>query len=173
MNELEYKQLREANWRRKLTPEEEIRLQSYLLARPEVQVEWEEEMALTYALERLPNIPLSSNFTAQVMLAIDLKEAAAERNSRNRYSWQWWLHQFFPKAALGVLTLSLGGLGLLQYQKVQEAEQRAARAKDGAAVVDIAGVLPEVDMWQDFEAIRRYNASVPATSDDELLAALK
>jgi anti-sigma factor RsiW len=170
MNELEYKQLREIGWRRKLTPEEEIRLQSYLLARPDAQAEWEEDLALNYALDRLPDAPLASNFTAQVMRAIDLETAANERQSRKVRGWQWWVHQFFPKAALGVLTLTLGALGVVQ---VQKENHRAERARYGAEVFRVAGVLPDVDMWQDFEAIRRYNTNGPAVSDDELLAALK
>jgi anti-sigma factor RsiW len=169
MNELEYKRLREIGWRRKLTAQEEISLQAYLLTHPEAQADWDDDLALTHALDRLPNAPLSSNFTSQVMLALDLEIAAEERQHGGTRGWRWWLHQFLPKAALGVLTVSLGALGFTQYQRHLWEE----RAQQTIAVTRVAGFLPEAEMWQDFEAIRRLNTSAPATSDDELLAALK
>ena len=79
MNELEYNRLREISWRRKLSAEEEITLQSYLLAHPDLQADWDDDLALSHALDRLPNAPLPSNFTAQVMLALDLEVAAVKR----------------------------------------------------------------------------------------------
>src|SRR5436190_2031239 len=124
MNELEYKRLREISWRRKLTADEEMSLQPYLIAHPEAQAEWEDEAALSQALEQLPNAPLSSNFTAQVLLLVDLEEASLERRSKLTHDWRWWINHLIPRFALGVLTVSLGALGLLQYQK-HSLEERA------------------------------------------------
>jgi hypothetical protein len=169
MNELEYNRLREISWRRKLSAEEEITLQSYLLAHPDLQADWDDDLALSHALDRLPNAPLPSNFTAQVMLALDLEVAAEERKMRQNRDWRWWLHQFLPKAALGLLTVSLGVLGMTQYRNHLREEMMHKTAEFSK----VAGVLPEAEMWQDFEAIRRLNTSTPAASDDELLAALK
>ncbi|MDB6031556.1 MAG: hypothetical protein JWM16_1894 [Verrucomicrobiales bacterium] len=169
MNQLEYKQLQEISWKRKLSAEEEVSIQAYLLTQPEAQADWDDDQALTYVLERLPNAPLPSNFTAQVMLALDLETAAEERKTPQTRGWRWWLHQFLPKAALGLLTISLGVLGVTQYQNHlrQEMLQKTVQFSH------VAGFLPEAEMWQDFEAIRRLNATAPPVSDDELLAALK
>ena len=49
-----------ASW----TPEEEARLESLLAASPEARATWEEDCALGQALQSLPDVPLSSNFTA-------------------------------------------------------------------------------------------------------------
>jgi hypothetical protein len=103
------------------------------------------------------------------MLALDLEVAAEGRKTTQKRDWRWWLHQFLPKAALGLLTVSLGVLGMTQYQN----HLREEMARNSVGVVNVAAVLPEAEMWQDFEAIRRLNTSAPAASDDELLAALK
>jgi hypothetical protein len=169
MNQLEYKRLREIGWKRKLSAEEEISIQAYLVAHPEDQADWEDDQTLTHVLDRLPNAPLPSNFTAQVMLALDLEIAAEARKARPTRDWRWWLHQFFPKAALGLLTVSLGVLGMTQYRNHLREEMMHKTVE----LTHVASVLPEAEMWQDFEAIRRLNTSVPAASDDELLAALK
>jgi anti-sigma factor RsiW len=172
MNELEYKRLREISWRRKLTAEEEVRLQPYLVAHPEAQPEWEDEAALSQALEQLPNVPLSSNFTAQVLQLVDLEEASAERRSKLTRDWRWWINHLIPRIALGVLTVSLGALGLLQYQK-HSFEERAQNAGAFSSQLEVASSRVPAEMWQDFEAIRRLSTPVSASADDELLAALK
>jgi hypothetical protein len=172
MNELEYKRLREISWRRKLTAEEEMSLQPYLIAHPEAQAEWEDEAALSQALEQLPNAPLSSNFTAQVLLLVDLEEASLERRSKLTHDWRWWINHLIPRFALGVLTVSLGALGLLQYQK-HSLEERAQNAGAFNRQLEVASGRVPAEMWKDFEAIRRLNTSVSASADDELLAALK
>jgi anti-sigma factor RsiW len=173
MNELEYKRLREMSWRRKLTAEEEIRLQPYFIAHPEAQAETEDDAALTAALEQLPNAPLSSNFTAQVLQLIDLEEAAQARRSKITRDWRWWINHLIPRVALGVLTVSLGALGLIQYQK-HNFEERAQNAGAFSSQLEVAAGRVPAEMWQDFEAIRRLNTTtVSASVDDELLAALK
>src|SRR5262245_19120401 len=72
MNDELYNELLEASWRRKLTAEEEAQLRAWLVAHPEAQADWDEEALLTQQLERLPNAPLASNFTAQVMGKLEL-----------------------------------------------------------------------------------------------------
>ncbi len=168
MNELEYNRLQEISWRRKLTAEEEGRLQTLLLTSSEAQLEWEEDAALTHALDQLPNVPISSNFTAQVLQTLDLELAAEERQGRKSRDWRWWVHQFLPKAALGLLTVSLGLLGFTQYQR----NMQRGMAENSFSVIKVAEVLPAT-VWQDFEAIRRLNVSTPAASEEELLAALR
>ena len=172
MNELEYNRLRKISWRRKLTADEEMRLQPYLVAHPEVQAEWEEELALSHTLEHLPNAPLSSNFTSQVLQLVYAEDASAERRAKLTRDWRWWINHLIPRFALGVLTVSLGGLGLLQYQK-HALEQRAQNAGAFSTQLEVASSRVPAEMWEDFEAIRRLNTTVSASADDELLAALK
>ena len=69
--DLQYEALREASWRRKLTPEEEQQLRLWLAAHPEAEAEWEAETALNEKLAALPEVPVSSNFTARVLEVTD------------------------------------------------------------------------------------------------------
>ncbi len=73
MNSAEFEHLLEMARRRPLTPEEEARVQSHLAASPSDRNAWEEEVGLTRLLHELPDAPLASNFTAQVLLALEHK----------------------------------------------------------------------------------------------------
>ena len=174
MSESDYQELREIGWQRKLTADEEARLQSFLLIHPELAQDWEEEAALNQILEQLPSPPVSSNFTARVLQSIDLEEAQAERATRKTFQFPSWLRALAPRAVLAALLLSLGGLAYVRYDQHQVELAQENMARGGKQVALVATTLPDMQMWQDFETIRRLNVSLPAASDDEsLLAALK
>src|SRR6266478_5096189 len=81
-------QLRERSWRRELNTDEEAALRGWLAKHPEAQADWESEVALNEALRRLPDAPLSSNFTSQVLQAVQREEAAESRRTRRgRFVW--------------------------------------------------------------------------------------
>src|ERR1043166_4926015 len=97
MTESDYNQLREQSWRRKLSPNEEAELRAWLAAHPEAQADWETEAGLTEVLNRLPNAPVPSNFTARVLQNIECDAAAEVRKrvpGRN-----WFLRSWLAKAA--------------------------------------------------------------------------
>src|SRR5438094_9575636 len=71
MNDAAFNQLLDTALRRKLTAEEEAQVQACLARDPQAKAVWEEEMALSQMLNRLPDAPLSSNFTAQVLEAVE------------------------------------------------------------------------------------------------------
>src|SRR5580692_12925488 len=101
MNDQDYKQLREAGWRRKLTDHEAAELQKHLAAHPELREEWEADTGLNSLLEKLPEAPaVSSNFTALVMQAVE-REAGA-RNREAATGWFGWrgLAGWLPKTAV-------------------------------------------------------------------------
>ena len=166
MNESEYMQLREAAWRRQLNPEEERRLQSYLLIHPEAQVDWEEEKAITSLLLKLPDEPLASNFTAQLLQRLDMETGPQRRTADGLDWWKW--RRFLPRFALAALVISAGGIG---YQQYQHHAALRDRANSVAIVTTLAENLPDVKMWQDFDAIARLNEPTPSR-DDVLWAAL-
>src|SRR5437764_13135886 len=114
MTDSEYMSLREAAWRRPLTSDEKARLQSYLLVHADAQQDWEHEAALNQALLSLPDIPVSSNFTARVLQAIDLDEL---RESQGPQSNRWLarLRLWLPRFAVAGLVVGLGGLGYDRY----------------------------------------------------------
>jgi anti-sigma factor RsiW len=172
MNDLEYQRLIEAGWRRKLTSEEELHVQAFLVSRPDLQSDFEDDLALSQALEHLPNAPLSSNFTSQVLQMVSLEERMAERRLKLTRDWRWWINHLIPRVALGALTVSMGALGFLQYQK-HSLQERAQNAGAFNRQLEVAARRVPAEMWGDFEAIRRLNTGVSASADDELLAALK
>src|SRR6266487_1470270 len=84
-----FNQLREQSWRRELTSSEDAALRDWLAKHPEAQGDWENEAALNEALRRLPDAPLSNNFTSQVLHAVQREQAAESRRSR-RGRLVWW-----------------------------------------------------------------------------------
>src|SRR5687767_14898079 len=79
MNDAEFDQLLETAARRALTADEERQLRAFLAEQPSAAARWEEETVLTRLLQRLPDAPLSSNFTAQVLLAVEHEERGRSR----------------------------------------------------------------------------------------------
>ncbi|MEO7299196.1 MAG: hypothetical protein ABI042_11550 [Verrucomicrobiota bacterium] len=156
MNDLEFKQLVEESWRRSLTMEEESTLAVYLAGRDAALFQWEEEMAVNRLLSQLADAPVSTNFTARVLHAVQKQEVPAT-------FFRWFPSNWLPRigiigALVGAALLSIG-----QYR----ASQRAQVAHDIAAVS--RSVVPQ-EWLQDFEAINRL--SQPPV-DEKLLAALR
>jgi hypothetical protein len=158
-------QLRETVWRRKLTPEEEARLQNLLAANPAQQREWEQEIALTEHLRQLPEAPVPSNFTAQVMQALDVELARQEREGQATAGWLFWFRRWAPKLAPVTLALIVGAFSLQTYRNHQTREEMA---RNVAMVLSTPEVLtPEI--MEDFEVIQH----LPSVTDEDLLAALQ
>jgi anti-sigma factor RsiW len=173
MNDDGYNELLEASWRRKLTVEEERQLQSWLAADPARQADWEEETVLTQQLERLPDAPMASNFTAQVLGKLDLELRREEREadgvtfrSGSATSLPWW-RRLLPRFAAVLLLGLLGGTALVQYREYQ----RNQVAYGVMQVAPVASVL-QPDVLQNFDAIQQLG-QVHLVSDDELVAALQ
>ncbi len=160
-----YQQLLELSWRRKLTVAEETRLRAWLAAHPEAESDWEAEAALNQALVRSPDLAVSTNFTARVLEAVRLEEAAVSRG-RAAGRRLWWRLHWLPKAALAALIVAAG---LVSYQNHQ-LTKRKALALSVAAVSDVAS-LPGPDILEDFDAVRALKQTPPA--DVDLLALLK
>jgi anti-sigma factor RsiW len=162
MNDPLYQRLRESGWRGGLTQTEEAELRAWLAAHPDLAADWETESGLNRMLERMPDAPVPSNFTANVLKAIE-RETMPRSQSR-RWSWNW---QFLlPRAAAAAVVVCLGVFSYEQRVSVQRAEL----ARSVAAISNVAA-LSNPEVLQDFEAIRRLGQTPPA--DEELLALLK
>lgn len=197
MQNAPYNDLLEAALKRPLTHAEEEQLQAYWASHPKGQASWEEEMGLNRLLRQLPDAPLASNFTAQVL-------QAAERESPRPSLFQpasWWPRPFdwrwAQTAACALLVLSLT---LLLYHRHQ-LSLRAERARSVAAVSSVATLFfgdeiaagvaarngpgaaaataasrgapfPPLELLENFEAINRLSQVSPQV-DLELLAALQ
>jgi len=120
------------------------------------------DVRLDQALSRLPDVPVSSNFTARVMQAIDREESRSSRPWLFHRNWHAWL----PRAAVAVTAAVFAVVGIHQYELSNHRHQIAA------SVAMVAGQpLPSVEALKNFDAIQRM--SQPAHADDELLALLQ
>jgi anti-sigma factor RsiW len=159
-----FNSLRERNWRQELTRDDEAMLREWLAKHPEAQPDWEADTALNDALRRLPDAPLSNNFTSRVLQAVHLEKAAElRRKRRGRLSW-------FGRVMwkLGVAGI-VGAAGFFCYEQVHSTR---LRAQVGQSVVKVSAVtsLPSAEILENFEAIR---LSASPAADEKLLSLLE
>ena len=158
--------------RRPLTPEEEARVQSHLAASPSDRNAWEEEVGLTRLLHELPDAPLASNFTAQVLLALEHKGSVRRPKPR---ALRWFgLHRPALRAAWAFLLAGAAVFGYYAYEAATRATLAASLTTVATSVDRAARAveLPGAEVWQDFESIHLLGRA-QAQADLELLAALK
>jgi anti-sigma factor RsiW len=159
-------ELAELAWRGSLTPGEQARLRQYLAAHPHARPQWECEAALTRSLNRLPPAPVSSNFTAVVLQAI--QRAPARPAWRRRLDPASWLPAGWrARVALGATMVCLSLLTIRESQAIQ----RQRMARDLASVGSLAALQP-VDWLQNFQTIENLNR-VQVAPDDALLLVLR
>jgi hypothetical protein len=162
MQATDYNELLKAASHRKLTPKEEAWLQTYFATHPGAQEAWEEELMLNQVLGRLPDVPVASNFTSQVLQLVEREKGEIAPRSEAI----WWRSfaslVWARKIALGTLVVALTGLSYHQYQL-------NVRNQVAHSVVKVSESMPSLEMLENFEAIRRLDRKV----DVELLAALR
>ncbi len=163
MNEAEYQELLEASWRRDLTPAEKARLHAGLAEQPDLRAGWEDESGLNCLLDRLPDVPVPSNFTARV-----LQEAQrqAARPAPRPFLGDLW-RRLFPRPAAGVAWVAV--MLCLGWLAVQQAETRSQQRTNSELADFFKAAAPsDPSVLQDFDAIRR----LPQAEDEELFAVL-
>ena len=119
---------------------------------------------LDKVLRRLPDRPVSSNFTARVMQQIEREDPAPALSPALR--WNLWLHKFLPRTALAAVLLTAGLFSVHTWK-----DHRRADIVTGIKVVSNVGPLTDPDVLDNVDAIRRMSQSSPA--DDELLALMQ
>ena len=164
MKDAEYESLREIRWRRPLTAVETARLRQWLAGHPDWREKWEEEAGLDRLLDRLGAAPVSSNFTARVMQAV--QRAPARGGWRGGLSPLEWITSGWR--ARWALLAAMVCCGLLSFRGYQ-AGHRALVAREVARVGRLAA-LPPIEWLKDFDTINRLNKV--SVADDDLLAAL-
>lgn len=161
-----YHRLLESHWRGTLSEAEQAELQEWLAAHPEAQAAWEEDLSLNEGLARLPDVPLSSNFTARVLQAVDLEKAAEGRSrAGRRFGWRLRL-AWFVRAGSAALVLVTGWVAFHHSQVVE----RRNLAGSLAVVANVSS-MPSPRILEDFDAIRVLGATPPP--DEELLTLLQ
>ena len=147
-NDLLHDRLRDAAWRRDLTPGEAAQLQAWLAEHPGAATDWDAEVALTQTLNRLPDAPVPSNFTARV-----LQRAAHRpvRHTRESGHWASIWHRFLPRVAIAMVAVVAGVLTYGEYQ----ATQRTRMARSVATISHVAAGPSAEVVVRDFDTIRR------------------
>jgi hypothetical protein len=166
MNESDYQALVEASWRRPLTADEQAQLDGWLAAHPLQQADWEVEHRLNSLLANLPDAPVASNFTAQVLQALDRAEATERRQPSVWERLGRWFRRPAPRMAWALLLVGALWLG---YDRYRDGE-RGDMAK-GLSVMATVATLSDPAVLQDFEAIQRLGQAAPG-DDEELYAVL-
>lgn len=168
MNDVRHEELMRLSLKRKLTPEEESRLEAWLAANSKARAAWNEDRALGRALHSLPDVPVSSNFTARVLQAVELNERHEQRAAKRS-----WLRVLWPRVAWGLAAGLLACAGIIEY-RVIKGGQFAEAVKNVSG--DLAA-LPAPEALEDFDAINHMRQaavhSVAVTSDDDLLKAFQ
>ena len=159
-----FNQLRERSWRQELNASEETALRDWLAKHPEAQADWESEAALNEALCRLPDAPLSSNFTSRVLQSVQREQAAELRRSR-RVRIAWWRRLVWRLGLAGVI----GAAGFFSAEKFHAAQLRA-QVRQSVVAVSAVSSLPSAEILENFEAIRL--SGTPA-ADEKLLSLLQ
>lgn len=165
MRDEQYQKIKEAGWRRALDGGEEAALQKFLAAHPEARQAWGEEAALNRLLQRWPAPPVSSNFTARLLQAV--------QNAPIRHTWRDWFApaQWLPEGRAWRVAMCsmMVGLGLISFHESQVIH-RARMARELAGVSRLAA-LPRMEWLKDFDTIN--GISQVKVADDDLLAALE
>ena len=181
MNDVRKDELIRLSLQRELTAEEESWLEDYFTVQPGGRASWEEERALNRALRTLPDVPVSSNFTARVLQAVEMDEA---RNARSRPARgnSWW-RRMLPRFALVPVALLVAALGLHFYQQhvrnertrlAEQArlERRMLLAQELAKISPDLAKLRDPEVLADFDAINQLRQA-SSSGDEELLIALQ
>ena len=167
MNEVRKDELIQLSMRRDLAPEELSRLEDYFATHPERRASWEEERALSRAVQSLVDVPVSSNFTSRVMEAVDFDQSREARRSESRR------RRWLPRLGLAGLVASVV---VFRAQKWYQASRHERFAHDVSFAATDLATLPNAELLlQDFDAIRELGqvSAVSTSSDDELLRVLQ
>ena len=168
MNESVYQKIRDTAWQRRLTRREEIELAAQFASHPDEQTAWDEERRLTQLLHGLPDAPVASNFTAQVMQAVNRDLTGGRRVSQQSSWWTALLRRNWPARAATALVLMAVGLFGQQQLRIS---RRLETARSLAVVSPMAG-SQDVEVWNDFDAILRLG-QLSTQVDTDLLKALQ
>ena len=166
MNESEYQALIETSWRRPLTADEQARLDAWLATRPEGRAAWETECGLNQLLGQLPDAPLASNFTSQVLQAVK-RESVSKARRPSLLDWvAQWFRRPAPRVAWALLLVGALWFGYERHQTTERGEMA-----QGLSVLANVATLSDPAVLEDFEAIQRLSQTAPG-DDEELYAVL-
>ncbi len=131
-----------------------------------------EEQALDRVLDRLPDVPISSNFTALTLLAAMREPRPAKGGWLSRLPF---LRTTFAQALAAFVGVCAIGLAIgVRYHNTQRADMalKVRTYTEVASVIGSEKIRPE-ELFQNFEAIRALPTVAESDVDMELLVALQ
>ena len=164
--DFKYDDLLATRWIRELTDSEQAGLEHLISSVPGVRERWEEDTTVLEGVGALPDAPVSSNFTQQVMTSL-ARRVGEDVGAKKPVAEVTWMERlgFVPKLGIGfALVLAVFG-SFLQSQKGS-----SAKMIESLAIVTESDTVPSVEELQHFEAIQML-AQVPMDVDWELIAA--
>ena len=126
------------------------------------------ELKLEQALEHLPNVPLSTNFTSLVLQKVRAEQPHLIAEQRG------WLRFRFARLATGLAVATVAGVLSLHHYRRAEQQEMLARVTGFTEVASaFSSEQPPNLLLQDFEAIKRLAVPAESELDLELLVALQ
>jgi len=167
MSETEYQKLLNTKLQRDLSATEQSRLKELAAQHPEIRDHWDEEMRLSKLLDRLPDAPLSSNFTARAIEAARLSELPGSAARRRR------LFGWIPMRWIQVATVGATAFAAAWIVHDQRRVAMRAELADNLSAISSVALAPdaEIEALTHFEVINRLGEQ--PIVDDELLAVLE
>lgn len=153
MSKSSFEDLIEISWRRALTQEEEAALQAWLAAHPEDTERWEFEAGLNLALERVPAVQPSSNFTSRVLALVEQDQRAAQRS---RSGWlNWFGGEWLTLRRLSWASVCMIAFAVAVNESGKYGQKQVSRGLKSISAV--AAVTPS-ELVEDFDVVVKFNA---------------
>ncbi len=161
-----YDDLLATRWIRELRPDEQAALERLFAEQASYRAQWEEDVAIIEGVDRLPDIPVSTNFTSQVMQSLARRVDGASEKPSEEKTIRWWARLgFVPRLGVGfALVLAVFG-SFLQYKQGD-----SSKMAESLVLVTESETVPSLEELQHFEAIQML-AQVPVDVDWELITA--
>ncbi|HMP82152.1 MAG TPA: hypothetical protein PKA41_05520, partial [Verrucomicrobiota bacterium] len=121
-NDPAHDRFHELLWKRSRTDSDEAELRSWLSSHPDSQQDADAEEHLNALLDRLPDAPVSSNFTARVLDAVerDCHAPGSTRPVARSVDWLW--RSLLPRVAVVAVLTAAGFLAWHRHETEQRAE---------------------------------------------------
>lgn len=169
-------ELLELSLRQTLSAEEQARAQAILDQNPVLRQAWEQDRQLSQLLERLPNRPISSNFTALVLQAVEQSKPIEARWALSRLvipliHWRW-----LRPAAVATIVICASSAGYHHHLRQTRWEMaRSLVAVSALAEIAHPNLVKDFDLLEQFSGGRfessRHLVSAEANPVDMALLA--
>src|SRR4030095_14976512 len=106
----------------------------------------------SFHLRQLPDAPLSSNFTSQVLRAVEMEQARPERARPSLLAWCGdWMRRHLPQTVSVLLLFVLAAAGVQQYRSYS----RKQVAESVGKFYSVTMAFPKPEVFEDFEVIHQ------------------